>query len=159
MGIDLMTCIILTRYKQEAHDSAHLQVLNEGTTVNDPEKDATLGPPPSQGSALRAGVSSLLKIGKPDLPQIDLDEGIVGWDGQDDPAMPMNFSRGRKWGLLGQVAAITFLSPLASSIFAPGVSFMDKDFHNTSTMLSSFVVSVFVLGGSYSEEDHGCRVH
>jgi MFS family permease len=31
-------------------------------------------------------------------------------------------------------------------MFAPGVSIMDKDFHNTSTMLSSFVVSAFVLG-------------
>jgi multidrug resistance protein len=31
-------------------------------------------------------------------------------------------------------------------MFAPGVSFMDAEFHNTSTILSSFSVSIFVLG-------------
>jgi hypothetical protein len=31
-------------------------------------------------------------------------------------------------------------------MFAPAVSFMNKEFHNTSTILSAFVVSVYVLG-------------
>src|SRR5436853_482267 len=31
-------------------------------------------------------------------------------------------------------------------MFVPGVSFMDADFHNTSTILSSFIVRIFVLG-------------
>jgi multidrug resistance protein len=44
------------------------------------------------------------------------------------------------------VAAITFLSPLASSIFAPGIPFVNADFHNTSQLLGSFAVSVYVLG-------------
>jgi multidrug resistance protein len=44
------------------------------------------------------------------------------------------------------VAAITFLSPLASSIFAPGIPFVNADFHNTSQLLGSFSVSVYVLG-------------
>lgn len=76
----------------------------------------------------------------------DLDNGIVGWDGQDDPLMPLNFPARRKWMLLSLLASITFISPLASSMFAPGVSFMDADFHNTSTILSALAVSIFVLG-------------
>ena len=80
------------------------------------------------------------------IPESDLDKGIVGWDGQDDPEMPLNFPQSRKLLLLGLIASITFISPLASSIFASGVLFMDKDFHNTSTILSSFSVSIFVLG-------------
>lgn len=44
------------------------------------------------------------------------------------------------------VAAITFLSPLASSIFAPGIPFVNADFNNTSQLLGSFAVSVYVLG-------------
>jgi multidrug resistance protein len=44
------------------------------------------------------------------------------------------------------VAAITFLSPLASSIFAPGIPFVNADFHNKSQLLGSFAVSVYVLG-------------
>ncbi|OCL04627.1 MFS general substrate transporter [Glonium stellatum] len=79
-------------------------------------------------------------------PEMDLDKGLVGWDGQDDPLNPRNFPDSRKWCLLLLVSAITFVSPLASSMFAPGVSFMDAEFHNTSTILSSFSVSIFVLG-------------
>ena len=80
------------------------------------------------------------------IPESDLDQGIVGWDGQDDPEMPLNFPQNRKMLLLGLIASITFISPLASSIFASGVSFMDEDFHNTSSVLSSLSVSIFVLG-------------
>lgn len=93
----------------------------------------------------QANVASTFKIGKPKLPQEDLDKGIVGWNGQDDPSMPLNFSKCRKWALVLQISAITFLSPLSSSIFAPGVVFMDKEFHNTNAFLSSFVVTIPVL--------------
>ena len=80
------------------------------------------------------------------IPEQNLDEGVVGWEGQDDPNMPLNFPDGKKFLLLFLISAITFISPLASSMFAPGVSFMNKEFHNTSTILSAFCVSVFVLG-------------
>ncbi|TVY78285.1 MFS transporter prlG [Lachnellula suecica] len=80
------------------------------------------------------------------LPTSDLDNGIVGWESQDDPEMPLNFPDSRKWLLLGLISGISFISPLASSMFAPGVSFMDAEFHNTSAILSGLAVSVFVLG-------------
>lgn len=41
-------------------------------------------------------------------------------------------------------------SPLTSSITAPGIPLMDIEFHNTSTILDSFAVSVFVLGFAVS---------
>jgi hypothetical protein len=40
-------------------------------------------------------------------PETDLDKGIIGWDGQDDPANPKNFPDFTKWCLLGLVSAIT----------------------------------------------------
>ncbi|KAH8659113.1 major facilitator superfamily transporter multidrug resistance [Tricladium varicosporioides] len=80
------------------------------------------------------------------LPVSDLDKGIVGWESQDDPEMPLNFPEKRKWILIALLGAITFISPLASSMFAPGVLFMNQTFHNTSTILSSLTVSIFVLG-------------
>ena len=80
------------------------------------------------------------------LPLSDLDNGIVGWDSQDDPTNPLNFPDSRKWMLLGLLSAITFISPLASSMFAPAVSFMNETFHNTSSLLSALTVSIFVLG-------------
>jgi hypothetical protein len=84
------------------------------------------------------------------FPLMDLDNGLVGWDSQDDPTNPRNFQESRKWFILGLVSAITFLSPLASSIFAPGVTFVNKEFGNTSAILSAFSVSVFILGFSVS---------
>lgn len=84
------------------------------------------------------------------FPLTDLDNNLVGWDSQLDSQNPKNFSPSKKWTTLGLVASITFLSPLASSMFAPGVSFVNKEFHNTSAMVASFAVSVFVLGFAVS---------
>lgn len=84
------------------------------------------------------------------LPVSDLDKGIVGWESQDDPEMPLNFPEKRKWMLIALLGAITFISPLASSMFAPGVMFMNETFHNTSTILSALTVSIFVLGKSHT---------
>lgn len=85
-------------------------------------------------------------LGRPLLPQTDLVEDVIGWDGQDDPTMPMNFPGSKKWLLLGLIAAMNFLSPLTSTLPAPGVSEMNIDFHNTDSLLTTFVISVFVLG-------------
>lgn len=90
---------------------------------------------------------------KPEVfPLTSLEDGLVGWDSQDDPANPRNFPENNKWFTLGLISAITFLAPLTSSIFAPGVGFMSKDFHNTSEILGAFAVSVFVLGFAVSDE-------
>lgn len=83
-------------------------------------------------------------------PLTDLDKGLVGWDAQDDPENPRNFPHKRKLFILFLVSAITFLSPLASSIFAPGIPFVNADFNNTSQMLGSFAVSVYILGFAVS---------
>ncbi|PSN72767.1 MFS general substrate transporter [Corynespora cassiicola Philippines] len=79
-------------------------------------------------------------------PLMNLDDGLVGWDSQEDTENPRNFAQNRKWFILGLVSAITFLSPLSSSIFAPGITFVNEQFNNTSQILSSFTVSIFVLG-------------
>lgn len=82
----------------------------------------------------------------PRFPETDLSRGVIGWDGQDDPQMPHNFTSRQKWGLLSLVSLITFISPLASSIFAPAAGFLNADFGNTNDILASFCVSIFVLG-------------
>ncbi|KAL4892149.1 MFS multidrug transporter [Aspergillus ambiguus] len=84
--------------------------------------------------------------GRPQFPETDLSQGIVGWDGQDDPSNPQNFSPGKKWGLLALMSAITFLSPLASSMFSPAVSYVGKDLNVPNETLLSFSVSIFLLG-------------
>jgi hypothetical protein len=80
------------------------------------------------------------------FPETDLHRGIVGWDGQNDPANPQNFSAGQKWGLLALMSSITFLSPLASSMFAPAASYVAVDLGVTNETLLSFSVTIFLLG-------------
>lgn len=74
---------------------------------------------------------------------------IVDFDGPDDPQNPMNWNVTKKWGMVSLVSAITFLTPLASSMFAPGVSEVMRDFNSTNDMLAGFMVSVYVLGFSF----------
>lgn len=74
------------------------------------------------------------------------DPNLVSWDGPDDPANPINFSSSLKLLNIGLVSAICFVTPLASSMFAPGVPELMAEFRSRSTELGSFVVSVYVLG-------------
>ena len=79
----------------------------------------------------------------------DRDPNIVDWDGPDDPQNPMNWPFNKKWGSVLLVSAITFLTPLASSMFAPGVPKVMETFNSTNDMLEGFMVSVYVLGFAF----------
>lgn len=94
--------------------------------------------------------ASPLPPAREQFPETDLDKGIVGWEGQDDPANPQNFSPAQKWSLLGLISSVTIISPLASSMFAPAVSYMATEFKVTNTTLLSFSVSIYLLGYTVS---------
>ncbi|EED14379.1 MFS multidrug transporter, putative [Talaromyces stipitatus ATCC 10500] len=79
-------------------------------------------------------------------PLTDLDKSIVGWDGQDDPANPQNFSETRKWALLALMSSMTLISPLASSMFAPAASNAAAEWKVTNETLLSFSVTIFLMG-------------
>ncbi|OLN96948.1 putative transporter C1529.01-like protein 10 [Colletotrichum chlorophyti] len=88
-------------------------------------------------------------ISTPELPDdVDSseDENVVWWDGPDDPANPYNWPTWRKVMNCFLISAMTFVTPLASSIFAPGVPELMREFQNNSPYLAAFVVSVYVLG-------------
>jgi len=74
------------------------------------------------------------------------DSNIVDFEGPDDPENAQNWSTRTKWNMIACLAAMTFVTPLASSMFAPGVPYVLRDFETDSEILGSFVVSVFVLG-------------
>jgi MFS family permease len=80
------------------------------------------------------------------LPVIDLDKGIVGWQSQDDPAMPFNFSRWHKWIWVWLLSAITLLSPFATSILSPAINILDADFGNNDATLGSMTVTIYLFG-------------
>ena len=116
----------------------------------EPAKDDELGADLEKHLTRRSTKGSKKEDFVEKYPLSDLDAGLVGWDSQDDPLNPRNFPQKSKLFILFLVSAITFLSPLASSIFAPGIPFVNADFHNTSQLLGSFAVSVYVLGFAVS---------
>ncbi|CAG7943835.1 unnamed protein product [Penicillium salamii] len=81
-----------------------------------------------------------------DQEETPRDPNIVNWDGPDDPENPLNWTSKKKFGATMSIALITLLTPLGSSMFAPGVPKLVQDFTVTSTELSSFVVSVYLVG-------------
>lgn len=98
---------------------------------------------------------------------------LVWWDGDQDPANPQNWPNSVKWSNIAVLSSITFLTlvhahtsihdknfesntnqrncnrPLASAMFAPGVPQVMREFNTTSSILATFVVSVFVLGFAF----------
>ncbi|KAI4130742.1 MAG: hypothetical protein LQ338_001578 [Usnochroma carphineum] len=125
------------------------------TEVHD--DDLTLHPTTNQStSSTYAGTDP--ENGKPDKvdqpavsttlekEQAPLDPNLVDWDGPDDPEKPTNWAASRKYGIIAIVSSITFLTPLASSMFAPGVPEVMAQFKSNNVQLASFVVSVYILG-------------
>ncbi|CAP68188.1 uncharacterized protein PODANS_7_4880 [Podospora anserina S mat+] len=80
------------------------------------------------------------------VPVTNLDQGIVGWEGQDDPLMPLNFPNRKKYLILCLLSAITLLTPFASSILAPGITYLNRDFENDNEIVGAMTVSVYLLG-------------
>ncbi|KAK4951834.1 hypothetical protein LTR10_009754 [Elasticomyces elasticus] len=90
--------------------------------------------------------------------QEPLDPNIVDFDGPDDPENPLasirentslssqNFTSTVKWGNIAVLSALTFLTPLASSMFAPGVPEVLEEFGTNNQAMATFVVSVYLLG-------------
>ncbi|KPM38567.1 putative transporter [Neonectria ditissima] len=81
----------------------------------------------------------------------ETDNFKVTWEhpSDQDPENPMNWTTGRKWSIIGILSFITFLTPLASSMMAPGVPDIMADFNTTNDEVATFMVSVFVLGFAF----------
>lgn len=58
------------------------------------------------------------------------DPNDVYWDGPDDTANPLNWSSAKKLLNIFILSAMTFLTPLASSMFAPSVPEVMREFHS-----------------------------
>lgn len=79
----------------------------------------------------------------------DNDPNIVWWDGDDDPENPYNWPSWLKLLSCIIISLLTFVTPLASSIFAPAIPALMVEFHSDSTELAAFVVSVYILGFAF----------
>lgn len=77
------------------------------------------------------------------------DPNAIDWDSLTDPQNPQNYPTGKKWRIIALISALTFATPLGSTIFAPGVPQVMRDFHSSNTELASFMVSVYILGFAF----------
>jgi hypothetical protein len=116
--------------------------------IADFEKDLEKEGASREESALTTPIPSVLEDSNGDTEEQD-DPNIVFWDGPDDPENPMNWPSSRKWAAISMVSVVTFLTPLGSSIFAPGVPLVMREFNSHSQILEGFVVSVYVLGFAF----------
>jgi len=76
-----------------------------------------------------------------DVSETKINPFIVDWDGPNDPHNPMNWSKGKKTIAIFILSMLTLVTPLASSMFAPGVPSVLKEFSTSSEVLAEFVVS------------------
>ncbi|KAL8806222.1 MAG: hypothetical protein Q9182_001497 [Xanthomendoza sp. 2 TL-2023] len=104
------------------------------------------------------GERDVEKAGKNSVPAVPVDEekvqgpqnpNMVDWDGPHDPQKPTNWSSSRKYAIVAIISSITFLTPLASSMFAPGIPELMREFRSDNIELASFVVSVYILGFAF----------
>ncbi|KAF4993930.1 hypothetical protein FDECE_13281 [Fusarium decemcellulare] len=77
------------------------------------------------------------------------DADVVDWDGPDDPENPMNWPDKKKWLNIVLISVLTLVTPLGSSMFAPGIPRIMVEFNETSPLIATFVVSVYVLGFAF----------
>ena len=74
-----------------------------------------------------------------------VDPELVTWSGPDDPENPRNWKSSRKWNSCAVAAWYTLLGPFSSTMLSPAVSYISEDFDNTNSVLSSLMVSIFIL--------------
>ncbi|KAK3381948.1 major facilitator superfamily domain-containing protein [Podospora didyma] len=90
--------------------------------------------------------SSAGKDASPNEDTAQLGPNIIGWDGPNDPHNPMNWTDKKKWTNIAVLSFLTLVTPLGSSMFAPGIPKILVEFHETSTTVATFVLSIYVLG-------------
>ncbi|KAK4099422.1 MFS general substrate transporter [Parathielavia hyrcaniae] len=81
--------------------------------------------------------------------QEDSDPNTVFWDGPDDPTNPMNWTMRKKWSNIAVLSVLTLITPLGSSMFAPGIPRILVEFNETSSITATFILSVYILGFAF----------
>ncbi|RMZ92466.1 hypothetical protein DV736_g276, partial [Chaetothyriales sp. CBS 134916] len=125
------------------------------TTTDEVSITEPTSPKSSYDCNPKSGENAVVEVEKGKLEkqasrtQIDVDPNIVDWDGPLDPQNPMNWTNRKKYANVLMVSAFTLFTPFGSSILSPSVPQLMEEFHSNNVDLSSFVVSVWVLGYAF----------
>ncbi|VBB79736.1 Putative transporter [Podospora comata] len=120
--------------------------MTEKPAAYDPNSDfeaATIVPDPSE-----RGTTS----GK-DSPAVNdeavQDPNIVDFDGPEDMDNPMNWPMKKRWQNIAVISVLTIITPLGSSMFAPGIPRILAEFEESSSTVATFILSVYILGFAF----------
>ncbi|KAF2868912.1 MFS multidrug transporter-like protein [Massariosphaeria phaeospora] len=142
-------------------DSRRTSLPTSASSVPDPQRNSLVLETDATNDAekfafnndVEKNASPVSTLGEEEVRMGDIaeatDPNIVWWDGEADPENPMNWPTYKRWGTVAVVSAITFLTPLASSSFAPGIPKIMEEFGSTDNMLEGFMLSVYVLGFAF----------
>lgn len=79
----------------------------------------------------------------------ETDPNVVSWDGPDDPQNPKNWTDKKKWTNVAILSFLTVITPLGSSMFAPGIPKIMVEFHSSDSTTATFVLSIYILGFAF----------
>ena len=71
-------------------------------------------------------------------------DGLVEFDGPDDPSNPKNWSNSRKWAVTASMGWMTFVVTFASSIFSVATDAVSEEF-GIDRVVSTLGISLFLL--------------
>jgi multidrug resistance protein len=114
--------------------------------VTKPARRGSIDPDVEYGIPLVNPVEDKDEEGGADKTTTEQDPNVVDWDSKDDPERAVNWTNKKKWANMAIIGSVTFLTPLASSMVAPGVPLILQDFHSTNETIGSLVVSIYILG-------------
>ncbi|RVX67365.1 hypothetical protein B0A52_09146 [Exophiala mesophila] len=80
------------------------------------------------------------------IPLMDLSRGVIGWESKEDVLNPRNWRTKDRRTLMLLMSIIATISPMASSLCAPGIADTMADLHEPSRVLGSLMITIFVLG-------------
>ncbi|KAL0960065.1 hypothetical protein HGRIS_011713 [Hohenbuehelia grisea] len=85
--------------------------------------------------------------GESALPEDKKEEALENAeeDWEDDPINPRNWSFGKKWTAVAVVSMYTFVSPLASSMMAPGLPEVALKYGVTDSTILALTLSIFLV--------------
>ncbi|KAK0625499.1 major facilitator superfamily domain-containing protein [Bombardia bombarda] len=113
--------------------------------ARDVEKDAATATATAKATTTKSNEGTEGTEGTVGESSLDDDANIVWWD-DNDAANPYNWPTWIKVVNCVFISAMTFITPLGSSVFAPAVPQLLTEFKSDSLELAAFVVSVYVLG-------------
>ncbi|KAL7926309.1 major facilitator superfamily domain-containing protein [Trichoderma austrokoningii] len=135
----------------EKHEySATLSDSDNSSTIEASERSAPGVSISRTVSEVRDGIANQRDLERGDdaiekTPTVRVDDAnVVRWTGPDDPENPKNWLIKRKWAAVFCVSCFTLISPVASSMVAPGLPQISADLHITEEIESALVLSIFV---------------